>query len=187
MNLASTHKLVTDRPDHISLKKLRDGDSQEQSRTYKFYYGKMIGIPMRYTGSKNEAQEVLNEAFAKVFRSIDNYSEQGAFSGWIAAIVFNTTMDHVRRKTRYNERVVLGEIPIASIQNDAVDRISLQEIYTKIQQLPSASQKVFSLYVIDGFNHREIAELLSISVGTSKWHLSNARVILQKLLKNADK
>ena len=147
----------------------------------------MLGIPMRYTRSKEEAQGILNEAFVKVFRSIENYKnwgDEGSFSGWIAKIVFNTTMDHVRRVTRYKDKVVLGDIPITSVVNEAIDNLSLQEIYAKIQMLPSASQKVFSLYVIDGYNHREIAELLSISEGTSKWHLSNARVKLQELLKN---
>lgn len=184
MNSASSHTEVLENPDNISYSKLLEGNNQEQSRVYKQYYGKMIGIPMRYTRSKNEAQEVLNESFIKVFRGIDNYREQGSFSGWIAKIVFNTTMDHVRKEMRYNDKIVFGEIPLASIQNDAIDNLSLQEIYAKIQLLPSASQKVFSLYVIDGYNHREIAELLSISEGTSKWHLSNARVKLQELLKN---
>lgn len=170
--------------ENISFTKLLAGDSQEQGRVYKKYYGKMLGIPMRYTRSKSEAQDILNESFVKVFRGIENYREQGTFSGWIAKIVFNTTMDHVRRVTKYKDRVVLGEIPIVSVQNDAIDTMSLQEIYRKIQLLPSASQKVFSLYVIDGYNHREIAEMLSISEGTSKWHLSNARVKLQELLKN---
>jgi RNA polymerase sigma-70 factor (ECF subfamily) len=175
---------VLEHPDNISYSKLLAGDSQEQHRIYKQYYGKMIGIPLRYTRTKEEAQEILNESFVKVFRSVENYKEQGTFSGWIAKIVFNTTMDHVRRVTRYNNKIVLGEIPIVTIKNDAIDNMALEEIYKKIQQLPSASQKVFSLYVIDGFNHREIAEMLNISEGTSKWHLSNARVKLQELLKN---
>lgn len=184
LNLANRHIKVPETSVDISFDKLVKRDSQEQGKVYKLYYGKMIGIPLRYTRSKSEAQDILNQSFVKVFRGIENYKEQGTFSGWIAKIVFNTTMDHVRRVTKYNDRMVLGEIPMVSIQNDAIDNLSLQEIYNKIQLLPSASQKVFSLYVIDGYNHREIAELLSISEGTSKWHLSNARVKLQELLKN---
>lgn len=179
--------MVQENPESTSFTKLLAGDSQEQRNVYKKYYGKMMGIPMRYTGSKNEAQDILNQSFVKVFRSIENYKnygDEGSFSGWIAKIVFNTTMDHVRRVTRYSEKIVLGEIPITAVHNEAIDNMSLQEIYAKIQLLPAASQKVFSLYVIDGFNHREISELLSISEGTSKWHLSNARVKLQELLKN---
>jgi len=165
LNSASHHIEVLDHPDHISYSKLLAGDNQEQSRVYKTYYGKMIGIPLRYTKSKDEAQEILNESFVKVFRSIENYKERGTFSGWIAKIVFNTTMDHVRRVTKYKDKVVLGEISIVSIQNDAIDNMALEEIYRTIQLLPAASQKVFSLYVIDGYNHREIAEILSISEG----------------------
>ena len=187
MSYATTNILVQNTSEHISFKNLLAGDNREQGKVYKMYYGKMLGIPMRYTRSKEEAQGILNEAFVKVFRSIDNYKnlgDEGSFSGWIAKIVFNTTKDHVRRVTKYKDRVVLGEIPITSVNNNALDNLSLQEIYAKIQMLPSASQKVFSLYVIDGYSHREIAEILSISEGTSKWHLSNARVKLQELLKN---
>ncbi len=168
----------------VSIEKLMAGDSQEQYKVYKAYYGKMVGIPMRYTKSKAEAQEILNEAFHKIFRSIENYGEEGKLSGWIAKIVFNTTIDFVRKKIKYNERFQLGEAPVVTIQNDALDNLSIQDIYTKVQMLPPASRNVFSLFVIDGYTHVEIAEMLSISVGTSKWHLSNARVKLQYLLKN---
>ncbi len=124
---------MLENPTHISFSKLLASDSQEQCKVYKQYYGKMIGIPLRYTKSKGEAQEILNEAFVKVFRSIENYNEEGTFSGWIAKIVFNTTMDHVRHVTKYNDRVVLGEIPIVSIQNYAIDNMGLEDIYSKIQ------------------------------------------------------
>ena len=168
----------------ISVYRLLAGDKQEQFRTYKFFYGKMVGIPMRYTQSKEAAQDILNEAFMKVFRSIANYEEDGKLSGWIAKIVFNTTMDYVRKNTNYNNKIILGDTPVVTIQNDALSNLSLAEIYSKIQLLPDASRNVFSLYVIDGYSHKEIAEMLSISIGTSKWHLNNARTKLQELLKN---
>lgn len=168
----------------VSIDRLLAGDSKEQYSVYKKYYGKMVGIPMRYSQSKEEAHEILNEAFHRVFRSIENYKESGQFSGWIAKIVFSTTMDYVRKKVKYNQRFDSGEVPVVTVQNDALAALSLQEIYAKIQMLPPASQNVFSLYVIDGYTHKEIAQTLSISEGTSKWHLSNARQKLQELLKN---
>jgi len=179
-----SHILEKSTQSTISIRRLRAGDQKEQFATYKEYYGKMVGIPMRYTQSKETAHEILNEAFHRVFRSIENYEETGQFSGWIAKIVFSTTMDHVRKTTKYRNRFDIGETPVVTVQNDALDNLSLQDIYKKIQMLPAASQNVFSLYVIDGYRHKEIADMLSISIGTSKWHLSNARVKLQNLLKN---
>jgi len=182
--LQTSSSNITTATDNVSIEKLQAGDRQEQSSVYKLYYGKMVGIPMRYSQSKDEAHEILNEAFHRVFRSIDNYKETGQLSGWIAKIVFSTTMDFVRKKANYNKQYNIGDTPVVTVQNNALSRLSLEEIYRKIQMLPPASQNVFSLYVIDGYAHKEIAEMLSISEGTSKWHLSNARLKLQELLKH---
>lgn len=163
----------------INISRLKAKDNKEQHKAYKFLYGKMIGIPLRYTQSKDAAQEILNAAFFKVFNSIDRYVEQGDFTGWVAKIVFNTTIDHVRKSVKYKKNVTLDEAPIVQVQNHAIETISLEEINGYIQKLPKASQVVFSLYVVDGFAHKEIAKILSISEGTSKWHLNNARTKLQ--------
>lgn len=142
----------------------------------------MIGIPLRYTQSTNDAQDILNEAFFKVFESIDRYVEQGDFTGWVAKIVFNTTIDYVRKSIKYKNNVTLDEAPVVQVHNQAIDDLSLEAINALIQKLPNASQAVFSLYVVDGYSHKEIANILSISVGTSKWHLNNARTKLQEFI-----
>ncbi len=157
-------------------------DRRAQKELYQTYYGKMVCIPMRYTSNKEEAYEILNDAFMKVFKSIKNYIPSGQFSGWIAKIVLHTTLDHVRKKYRYDKKVDQYEPKILSVENDALSNLGLQEIYEKIQLLPDASRAVFSMFVIDGYSHKEICEELGISIGTSKWHLSNARQKLQKLL-----
>lgn len=163
----------------ISIERLVARDNLEQHKAYKYLYGKMIGIPLRYTQSKNEAQDILNAAFFKVFNSIDQYIEQGDFTGWVAKIVFNTTIDHVRKSLKYKNNISLDEAPIVQVHNKAIETLDLEEINSYIQKLPKSSQVVFSLYVVDGFSHKEIAQKLSISEGTSKWHLNNARTKLQ--------
>jgi RNA polymerase sigma-70 factor (ECF subfamily) len=163
----------------ISIERLKAKDNQEQHKAYKYLYGKMIGIPLRYTQSKSDAQDILNAAFFKVFDSIGRYIEQGDFTGWVAKIVFNTTIDHVRKSIKYKDNVSLDKAPVVQVHNKALEQMGLEEINACIQKLPKSSQVVFSLYVVDGFSHKEISNILSISEGTSKWHLNNARTKLQ--------
>ncbi len=163
--------------------RLVKNDRNAQKELYNTYFSKMIGIPMRYTSNKDEAYEILNDSFMKVFSSIRNYKPTGKLSGWIAKIVLHTTLDFVRKKYRYKEMGEYGEAQIISVNNDALSNLGIEEIYSKIQLLPDATRTVFSMFVIDGYSHKEIAEQLSISEGTSKWHLSNARTKLQELLK----
>ena len=155
-----------------------------QKYLYQRFYGKMFGISMRYTKQKSEAIDVLNQAFLKVFEKIDQYEPNGSFSGWIARIVFNTSIDYVRRNTLYKEVMDFNTEKETAMDAKIMDRLFAEDLYQMIQQLPTTSRTVFSLYVIDGYKHREIAELLNISANTSKWHLAEARKKLQKQLKN---
>jgi len=159
-------------------------DRLAQKYLYQRYFGKMLGICMRYANGKEEAIEILNMAFMKVFESLDQYKATGAFGGWIARIVFNTSIDFVRKNTTYKKVMDYNTERDASINEEAVDNLAVEDLYKTIQKLPPARRTVFCMYVIDGYKHKEIAEQLNISVGTSKWHLSSARKELQELLKN---
>ncbi|MEM9919840.1 MAG: RNA polymerase sigma factor [Bacteroidota bacterium] len=159
-------------------------DRLAQKYLYQRYYGQMLGICMRYTKNRDEANDVLNRAFLKVFNSIEKYRSTGSFGGWIARIVLHTAIDFVRSNTTYHKVMDYNLEKDATVYNDAIDQLAAGEIYQLIQQLPPASQSVFSMYVIDGYKHSEIAKTLNISQGTSKWHLNNARKSLQKLLEN---
>lgn len=169
----------------VDIEKLRAGDSKEQYHLFKAYYGRLIGIPLRYTSSKEEAHEILNTGFYKAFASINNYKHDQDIGGWLAKIMLNTSIDFIRKKIKYVERNSFDESGSerASTSESALDTLSLQDLYNEIQNLPPATRNVFSLYAIDGFKHREIAQLLNISSGTSKWHLANARTLLQKRIK----
>ena len=155
-----------------------------QKYLYQRYYGKMLGIGMRYTSQRSEAEDVLNRAFLKVFNSIHKYKPTGSFSGWIARIVFNTAIDYVRQHTHYREVMDFNVQRDQSIGAEAIDRLFAEDLYRAIQQLPATSRAVFSLYVIDGYKHREIGEILEIKLNTSKWHLAEARKMLKEGLKN---
>jgi len=167
----------------------RKKDRLAQEYLYRRCYGKMMSVAMRYTGNENEALEVLNAAFLKVFHSLDKFKrrEQSSFSGWVATIVTNTAIDHIRRHTNYRNRIDLNIEREPAISNMALENLVEQDLFKLIQKLPKASRTVFSMYAIDGYKHREIAEILNISEGTSKWHFSNAKKELQRLIINYDR
>ncbi len=161
---------------------LKKGDAASQRAFYKEYFGKMLGIALRYTSNKDDAYDIINTAFYKVFKSICNYKNQGSFDGWVAVIVKRTALDHCRKaKFQYTD---IDETPQvgAKVTNDALGQFAVEDIYACIQKLPDASRTVFNMFAIEGYRHDEIAHELGISTGTSKWHVANARKILQKLL-----
>ena len=158
-----------------------NGNRLAQKYLYLRYAGKVMSICMRYTQSKEEAKEVLNTGFMKVFESLGNYKSTGPLSGWIARIVFRSAIDHVRAHTRYKSIMDFNIEKDQPIENEAMSNLGAGELYGLIQQLPPATQAVFSMYAIDGYKHSEIAKKLGISEGTSKWHLSTARKTLQTL------
>lgn len=160
----------------------RQGNRMAQKYLYERFFGKMFGIAMRYTQNQEEALDILNTSFLKVFTSLDKYQDNNNLAGWIAKIVFNTAIDHVRRNTKYRQVMNFSIEKDGMVKNDSINNLNAEDLYRLIQQLPGSSRTVFSLYVIDGYKHKEIAEILDISVGTSKWHLANARKELKAKL-----
>ncbi len=155
-----------------------------QKYLYQKYFGKLLGVSMRYTKDREQGIEVLNLAFFKILESIASYKETGAFQGWMARIVFNTAIDQIRKNARYKKHMDFESKKETAINSEAINNLEVEDLYKVIQKLPPASRAVFSMYAIDGFKHHEIAAELDISVGTSKWHLSSARKKLKELLKS---
>lgn len=157
-------------------------DRSAQRELYKTYFGKLAGVPMRYTSNKEDAYEILNDAFMKIFSSIQNYKGSGSLSGWMYKIVLYTTFAQLRKKYKYKEAMEEMEPQLLTVENDALSNLGLEEIYEKLQLLPNSHRTVFSMFVIDGLKHQEIADQLGITRGTSKWYLAKARIQLQELL-----
>lgn len=175
-----------DSPDEILVDGCLRGDRLAQEYLYQKHYGRMMGIAMRYTSNPDEACDILNQAFLKVFGGLsEHYEGQGNLAGWIARIVFNTAIDHVRKQEVYRRTFDLNATPLEPpIRNSGFETLKVEDLYRLIQSLPTATRTVFSLYALDGFKHGEIATRLGISEGTSKWHLSEARKALQQKLAN---
>lgn len=164
-------------------------DRRAQEQLYKQFYGPMASICMRYTRNQHDAIEVLHNGFLKVYKNIQRFdASKASLYTWIRTIVIHTAIDFIRQKSRwYIPQSEIEKADHTGVDAEAISRMGSQELLKLVQELPPATQTVFNLYVVEGYTHKEIGELLDISDGTSKWHLSEARRQLQKLvLKNAN-
>lgn len=160
-------------------------DPRAEKALIKIFYSYARSISMRYTSSNEEAEEVLNDGFLKVFNNLAKYDHALPFKAWLRTIIVNTAVDHYRKHSKYAQQVDIEEVEITDLSVDVISKISADEILNLVQQLSPAYRMVFTLYVIDGYNHREIAEMLGIKEGTSKSNLQDARKKLQMMIKNA--
>ncbi|UPK72933.1 RNA polymerase sigma factor [Chitinophaga filiformis] len=160
----------------------RNGNRKAQEQLYRQLYGFAMAIAMRYAVDEHEAADILTHAFVKMFRSIQSFDvTKGNFHGWLKKIVINESLDHIKQRSRFSS-VELETVEEPSVNNSVIEKTDAAAILALVRQLPPATHAVFVLYAIDGYTHREIAEQLNISEGTSKWHLSEARKILQQKL-----
>jgi RNA polymerase sigma-70 factor (ECF subfamily) len=159
------------------------GDRQSQSAFYALFAPKMFVVCLRYSKSREEAEDVLQEGFLKVFQFLHQFRDEGSLEGWIRKIMVNCALQRLRSK-----RQLAPVVNIESHDNDFLlqstieDRLGSKELLQIVMSLPPAYKMVFNLYVFEGYKHREIAELLGISEGTSKSNLSDARTLLKKYL-----
>ncbi len=162
----------------------KNGDRLAQEKLYRSFYSAMMNICMRYTRNEADAMEVLNTGFFKVFKSINQYSGgKAAPYTWIRTIIINTCLNFIRSKDKNIAAAETGEAAEVHIPPDVLASLTTEDILQMVRKLPPATQAVFNLFVIDGYTHVEIAGMLNISEGTSKWHVSEARKTLQKQLK----
>ncbi|SHL68188.1 RNA polymerase sigma-70 factor, ECF subfamily [Chitinophaga jiangningensis] len=141
-----------------------------------------MAIAMRYATDEQEAADILGQSFVKMFRSLHTFDNtKGNFHGWLKKIVINEALDHIKQRSRFTS-LELESAEEPYVQNSVIEKNDAAAILQLVRQLPPATHAVFVLYAIDGYTHREIATQLNISEGTSKWHLSEARKILQHKL-----
>jgi RNA polymerase sigma factor (sigma-70 family) len=154
-------------------------DCQEQ--LYKHFSPKMFGICLRYSGDYHTAEDILQEGFIKIFNNIDRYRGDGSFEGWLKRIFVNTAIEHYRKSFKFEDFGTKNTNE--EIKNeDVMDKLKTQDLLKIVQKLSPGYRAVFNMYAIEGFSHKEIADSLNISEGTSKSQLARARNILQKLI-----
>jgi len=142
------------------------------------------GICLRYGSNEAEAEDVLQEAFIRVFRSLDSYSGQGALGAWVRKIAVNMALEQYRKNKAQKNLTLVFDIKESNPTTDdsAIEKLGLEDLLKKIQKLPVGFRTVFNLYAVEGFNHNEIGELLGISDGTSKSQYSRARILLRQMI-----
>ena len=169
-------------------------DRASQKALYEKFYSKMLGVCSRYSKDREEAKDILHDGFMKVYNGLKKFNGNGSFEGWIRRIMVNTAIDQIRKNkqdylivsTVYaNEK---GNIAVEEINEDELlTTIKEEDILKAVQELSPAYRTVFNLYVIEEYTHKEIAELLDISEGTSKSNLSKAKFNLKKNLTHLKK
>lgn len=159
-----------------------------QFALYRRFSYTMKGVCLRYSANENEAEDILQESFIKVFHSLENYRDSGPLGGWIRKITINTALEYCRKQKVFQMHLdeirsgqpILGFTPETA--NDVIERLSAEELLYYIQSLPTGFRTVFNLYAVEGYTHSEIGEMLGISEGTSKSQFSRARLHLQQLI-----
>lgn len=159
------------------------GDRKMQYELYDRFSSKMYGVCLRYAANAEEAEDILQEGFIKVFRKISSYRGDGSFEGWIRRIFVNTAIEHFRKKSYLQPITEQEENSIEGKYVSVLDSLAEKDIIRLVQQLSPGYRTVFNMYVVEGYTHKQIAEALNISEGTSKSQLSRAKLILQDLVK----
>lgn len=159
------------------------GDRKVQRELYERFAPKMYGVCLRYAGSVEEAEDILQEGFIKVFNKIGSFRSEGSFEGWIRRIFVNTAIEHFRKKTYLQPITEFEEATVEGKYLSVLDNLAEKDIIQLVQQLSPGYRTVFNMYVIEGYTHKQIAEALGISEGTSKSQLSRAKLILQDLVR----
>lgn len=156
-----------------------------QEQLYRQYYRYAMSVALRYARDEMDAADIISHAFVKVFKSIHSYdAEKGTFQAWIRRIVINEGLDHIKSRERFSQHIEIESVPEPEINSTILEQMGADEIMALIHKLPPATHAVFVLYAVEGYTHREIGKKLGISEGTSKWHLSEARQLLQQQIRN---
>lgn len=167
-------------------------DSKSKEMVYKSFYGYLMGVVLRYVDDRNDAEELVNDSFIKIFKSIGQFSSpkyddqlQKAFKGWIARISSRTAIDFLRAKKTflYVDDMVEEQQPVVELS--AVSRLNVQDIMRLLNNLPETHKLIFNMYEIEGFSHEEISKLLNIPESSCRVYLTRAKNKLRELYKNS--
>lgn len=154
-----------------------------QKHLYELYARKMMGVCIRYVNDPDDAQDLLQEGFIKVFEKISSFKGTGSLEGWIKKIMVNTALDNLRRNKNAKLHVDINQEDVFIKTDEEVhDNLSVKELLKLIHQLPDGYRTVFNLYAIEGYSHKEIGDMLGVTESTSKSQYSRARLQLQKAI-----
>ena len=151
-----------------------------QELLYKKFNGKMYGVCMRYSGNTEDANDLLQEGFIKIFKNIEKFRGEGSFEGWMRRIFVNTSIEHFRKKVKLYNVSEVQENTIEDTDLTILDTLAEKDIIVLVNELSPGYKTVFNMHVIEGYSHKEIADILGITEGTSKSQLARAKGVLKK-------
>jgi RNA polymerase sigma factor (sigma-70 family) len=157
-------------------------DRQSQRALFERYSGVMLTVCRRYTRHEMEAEDILQDSLIKVFKNIDKFKFEGSFEGWVRRIVVNTALKNYKKSSVQKEDIGLEAYQEGAMEPTAVANLGEEELLNMIAQLPDGYRVVFNLYVIEGYSHKEIADMLVVQESTSRSQLVKARRLLQEML-----
>lgn len=164
----------------------KSNDREAQYRLYNLLSGKMFAVCLRYAKHREAAEDLLQEGFVKVFTHIDKFRGEGSFEGWVRRIIVNTAVEHYRRSTKMYPMVNVEDVNRDIPWVDTGENLELEDLMNMINKLSQGYKTIFNLYVVEGYSHKEIAEMLEISEGTSKSQLARARYLLMEMVKKSE-
>jgi RNA polymerase sigma factor (sigma-70 family) len=166
--------------DRTLANKCVEGDQLAQRKLFEKYAPKMMGVCLRYTRDAEQAEDVMQDGFVKVFTKLDKYSGEGSLEGWVRRIMVNTALDHIRRNTKFNANVSMDDVEYkVESDSDALGSLMEEDLLKLIQEMPDGYRTVFNMFAIEGYSHKEIGEQLGVSENTSKSQYSRAKAYLR--------
>ena len=167
------------------IKQCKSGSLKYQELLYKQFYGYAMGISLRYSVNRDDAMEVVNDAFIKVFNAINNFNSDKPFKAWLRTILVNTAIDRRRKDLKFQLNVEL-ENAMPAISVNGIETLNVQDILKLMNELPTIQMTIFNLYEVDGYSHDEIGQLLAIPVSSSRVYLSRAKEKLRNVIRSEE-
>ncbi|MGI4749602.1 MAG: RNA polymerase sigma factor [Janthinobacterium lividum] len=158
------------------------GDLKYQELLYKQFYGYAMGIGLRYSANRDDALEVVNDAFIKIFKTIESFNNVLPFKPWLQKVIVHTAIDLRRKNKRYLADADLDEAATVSTPAIAITNLNVKYILLMLNELPEINRLVFNLYELEGYNHEEISRMLNIAESSSRVYLSRAKERLRKMI-----
>ena len=167
----------------VIIKGCLSGERRSQEKLYKLLSSRMFGVCLQYSNGYDDAKDILQEGFIKVFSKLEQYNERGSFEGWVRRIMINTALEKYRSHLHLYPLTDKDVKREQLIYEEVFEKLSANDLVKLVQELPPRYRMVFNLYAIEGYAHKEISEMLGITVGTSKSNLARARGIMQEKVK----
>ena len=171
------------------VERCKKNDRKAQKLIYESYYNRYFTLCLRYLNSHELASESVNELFYKVFTKINDLKDLSLFEGWMKKVCINICLNQIKKQKKHAHADIedySNHLFVDHVKNDALSTLSMKELLSMVQSLPPQMRNVFNLYIVDGYKHSDIADMLNISEGASKYHLHQAKLKLQKVITAQD-